>query len=63
MGLTVHLLCNLIDNDAVPTDLTAAGVPPCAVTAVEDLNAVMIASVSYLSERYARTDRLPPGAA
>ena len=48
-GITVDLLRNLMGDDAVPRHVLAAGVPPCAVTVVDDLNVVMIASVSHLS--------------
>ena len=48
-GITVDLLRNLTGDDAVPRHVLAAGVPPCAVTVVDDLNVVMIASVSHLS--------------
>jgi len=47
-GVTVDLLRNLLDDDAVPATVLAAGIPPCAVTAVDDLTVVMIASVSHL---------------
>jgi broad specificity phosphatase PhoE len=48
-GITVDLLRNLLGDDAVPPHVLATGIPPCAVTAVDDLNVVMIASVSHLS--------------
>jgi broad specificity phosphatase PhoE len=48
-GITVDLLRNLLDANAVPPHVLATGIPPCAVTAVEDSNVVMIASVSHLS--------------
>ena len=48
-GITVDLLRNLVGDDAVPPHVLATGIPPCAVTAVEDLNVIMIASVSHLS--------------
>jgi broad specificity phosphatase PhoE len=47
-GVTVDLLRNLLSDDAVPAAVLAAGIPPCAVTAVDDLTVVMIASVSHL---------------
>jgi broad specificity phosphatase PhoE len=46
-GVTVDLLRNLLGDDAVPAAVLAAGIPPCAVTAVDDLTVVMIASVSH----------------
>jgi hypothetical protein len=33
----------------MPPGLPTAGVPPCAITTVDDLNVIMIASVSHLS--------------
>jgi broad specificity phosphatase PhoE len=48
-GITVDLLRNLLGDDAVPPHVLATGIPPCAVTAVDDLNVIMIASVSHLS--------------
>jgi broad specificity phosphatase PhoE len=43
-GITVDLLRNLLGDDAVPAPVLAAGIPPCAVTAVDDTTVVMIAS-------------------
>ena len=43
-GITVDLLRNLLGDDAVPAQVLAAGIPPCAVTAVDNLTVVMIAS-------------------
>jgi broad specificity phosphatase PhoE len=48
-GITTDLLCNLLGDDALPSRLLDAGIPPCAITAVDDLNVVMIASVGHLS--------------
>jgi phosphohistidine phosphatase SixA len=39
---------NLLGDDGVPPLVLAAGIPPCAVTAVEDLSVIMIASVAHL---------------
>jgi len=47
-GITADLLRNLLGDDALPPHVLDAGIPPCAVTAVDDLNVVMIASVSHL---------------
>jgi broad specificity phosphatase PhoE len=47
-GITTDLLCNLLGDDALPPHLDA-GIPPCAVTAIDDLNVVMIASTAHLS--------------
>ena len=48
-GITIDLLCNLLGDDALPPHLLDAGIPPCAVTAIDDLNVVMIASTAHLS--------------
>jgi broad specificity phosphatase PhoE len=47
-GVTAELLRNLLGDDALPPGVLAAGIPPCAITTVDDLNPVMIASVSHL---------------
>ena len=43
-GVTIELLRTLLGADALPADLLSAGVPPCAITAVDDLHVVTIAS-------------------
>jgi broad specificity phosphatase PhoE len=44
--VTVDLLRNLLGDDAAPlAEVMAAGIPPCAVTAVDNLTVVMIASL------------------
>ena len=48
-GITIDLLCNLLGDDGLPPHLLDAGIPPCAVTAIDDLNVVMIASTAHLS--------------
>lgn len=48
-GITVDLLRNLFGDESVPPHVLTAGIPPCAVTAVDGSNVVMIASVSHLS--------------
>jgi broad specificity phosphatase PhoE len=47
-GVAADLLRNLLGEHALPPDVLAAGIPPCAITTVDDLNPVMIASVSHL---------------
>ena len=47
-GVTAELLRNLLGDDALPPGVLAAGIPPCVITTVDDLNPVMIASVSHL---------------
>jgi broad specificity phosphatase PhoE len=48
-GITTDLLRNLLGDDALPPHLLDAGIPPCAVTAIDDLNVIMIASTAHLS--------------
>src|SRR5262249_30564330 len=48
-GIPTALLCNLLGDDALPPHLLDAGIPPCAVTAMDDLNVVMIASTTHLA--------------
>ena len=48
-GVTTNLLRDLLGEDALPPCVLETGIPPCAVTAVDDLNAVMVASVSPLT--------------
>ena len=43
-GVTIELLRTLLGDDGLPPDLLSAGVPPCAITAVDDLHVVAIAS-------------------
>jgi broad specificity phosphatase PhoE len=47
-GITIDLLCNLLDDDALPPQLLAAGIPPCAVTTIDNLTVVTIASTAHL---------------
>jgi broad specificity phosphatase PhoE len=44
-GITTELLRDLLGDDALPSGVLDKGVPPCAITAIDDLNPVMIASV------------------
>ena len=48
-GVTTDLLRNLLDEDALPPQLLATGIPLCAVTAIDNLTVVMIASTAHLS--------------
>jgi broad specificity phosphatase PhoE len=48
-GITTELLRSLLDDDALPPQLLAAGIPPCAVTTIDTLTVVTIASTSHLS--------------
>jgi broad specificity phosphatase PhoE len=47
-GITSDLLRDLLGDDALPGYLLDAGIPPCAVTVVDDLKAVIIASTAHL---------------
>ena len=48
-GVTVDLLLNLKGDDALPAGLLEAGVPSCAITTLDDLSVVRIASTSHLT--------------
>jgi broad specificity phosphatase PhoE len=48
-GITTDLLRTLLNDDALPPQLLTAGIPPCAVTTIDDLTVVTIASTSHLS--------------
>ncbi len=48
-GITIELLREPAGDDALRPGVLEAGIPPCAVTAIDDLNPVMIASVSHLA--------------
>ena len=50
-GITLDLLRNLLGDESVPPPVLATGVPPCAVTAMDDLSVVMIASVAHLEDQ------------
>jgi len=43
-GITIELLRDLAGDDALPPGVLETGIPPCAVTAIDDMNPVMIAS-------------------
>ena len=47
-GITADLLRNLLPDDALPPQLLSAGIPPCAITTVNDLTVVTIASTAHL---------------
>jgi broad specificity phosphatase PhoE len=48
-GITTDLLRNLLEEDALPPQLLAAGIPPCAITTIDDMTVTMIASTAHLS--------------
>ena len=48
-GITIEPLRDLAGDDALRPGVLQAGIPPCAVTAIDNLNPVMIASVSHLT--------------
>jgi broad specificity phosphatase PhoE len=47
-GVTTDLLRTLLGDEAVPPCLLAEGIPPCAVTTLDDLRVVAIASTGHL---------------
>jgi broad specificity phosphatase PhoE len=48
-GITIELLRDLAGDDALRPGVLESGIPPCAITAIDNLTAVMIASVSHLT--------------
>lgn len=49
-GVTTDLLRNLLSDQELPAGLLQAGIPPCAITTLEDLNVVSIAAIGHLNE-------------
>ena len=47
-GVTADLLRTLLGDEALPPDLLAGGIPPCAVTTLDDLRVVAIASTGHV---------------
>ena len=47
-GVTTDLLRTLLGDEALPQRLLAEGIPPCAVTTLDDLQVVAIASTRHL---------------
>jgi broad specificity phosphatase PhoE len=48
-GITTELLRDLLGDDALRPGVLDTGIPPCAITAIDDLNPVMIASAAHLA--------------
>jgi broad specificity phosphatase PhoE len=46
-GVTTDLLRTLLGDEALPPGLLAGGIPPCAVTTLDDLGVVAIASTGH----------------
>ena len=46
-GVTTDLLRTLLGDEALPAGVLAEGIPPCAVTTLDDLRVVAIASVGH----------------
>lgn len=47
-GVTIELLRDLLGDDALPAAVLDAGIPACAITAVDGMVVTMIASVTHL---------------
>jgi broad specificity phosphatase PhoE len=47
-GVTVDLLRDLLGDEAVPSRVLEAGISPCAVTSLDDLAVVTVASTTHL---------------
>jgi broad specificity phosphatase PhoE len=56
-GTTTELLRNLLDDDGLPPHLLAAGIPPCAVTMIDNLTVVTIASTAHLCSQTNADDK------
>lgn len=50
-GVTVDLLRNLLGDDELPARLMTDGIPPCAITTLDDLHVVSIAATGHLTGR------------
>ena len=48
-GVTTDLLRNLRSDQELPAGVLEDGIPPCAVTTIEDLNVVSIAATAHLA--------------
>ncbi|HEU5391371.1 MAG TPA: histidine phosphatase family protein [Streptosporangiaceae bacterium] len=48
-GITVDLLRNLLGDDGLPARLMTDGIPPCAITTLDDLHVVGIAATGHLT--------------
>jgi broad specificity phosphatase PhoE len=48
-GVTADLLRNLLGDSALPPRVLAANIPPCAVTTIDGLHVLTIASTSHLA--------------
>jgi broad specificity phosphatase PhoE len=47
-GITTELLRDLLGDGALRPGVLDAGISPCAITVIDDLNPLMTASVSHL---------------
>lgn len=50
-GVTVDLLRNLLSDDGLPARLIDDGIPPCAITTLDDLHVTSIAATGHLTGR------------
>ena len=51
-GVTTDLLRTLLGDEALPPRLVAEGIPPCAVTTLDDLRVIAIASTGHLGHAH-----------
>ena len=58
-GVTTDLLRNLLPDQALPAGLADAGIPPCAITALDSLTVISIAATGHLPKP-AATPAPPP---
>jgi broad specificity phosphatase PhoE len=47
-GVTTDLLRTLLGDDELPGGMLRDGIPPCAITTIEDMHVTGIASVAHL---------------
>jgi len=50
-GVTVDLLRNLLGDDGLPAGLMTDGIPPCAITTLDDLHVTGLAATGHLTGR------------
>ena len=48
-GVTLDLLRTLLGDDGLPAGLLETGIPPCAITTLDDLHVLVMAATGHLS--------------
>ena len=49
LRVTIDLLRNLLGDDRLPAHLMGEGIPPCAITTLDDLHVTGIAATDHLT--------------